>query len=116
MPVIGSLNGISSGGWVDYARKIEQAGADALELNMYYIPTDSNLACQELEKTYVDLVKDIKKQIHIPLAVKLSPFFTSLPSVASRLVQAGANGLVFSTASSNPISILKPLKSFHNCN
>lgn len=94
MPVIGSLNGISSGGWVDYAKKIEQAGADALELNMYYIPTDPTLASQELEKTYVDLVKDIKKQIHIPLAVKLSPFFTSLPSLASRLVQAGANGLV----------------------
>ena len=94
MPVIGSLNGISSGGWVDYAKKIEQAGADALELNMYYIPTDFNLTCQELEKTYVDLVKDIKKQIHIPLAVKLSPFFTSLPNLASRLVQAGANGLV----------------------
>jgi len=94
MPVIGSLNGISSGGWVDYAKNIEQAGADALELNMYYIPTDPTLASQELEKTYVDLVKDIKKQIHIPLAVKLSPFFTSLPSLASRLVQAGANGLV----------------------
>jgi dihydroorotate dehydrogenase (fumarate) len=94
MPVIGSLNGISSGGWVDYARKIEQAGADALELNMYYIPTDPNLASQELEKTYVDLVKDIKKQLHIPLSVKLSPFFTSLPSLSSRLVQAGANGLV----------------------
>ncbi|MEI8131757.1 MAG: dihydroorotate dehydrogenase-like protein [Leptolinea sp.] len=94
MPVIGSLNGISSGGWVDYAKKIEQAGADALELNMYYLPTDPTLACQELEKTYVDLVKDIKKQIHIPLAVKLSPFFTALPSLATRLVQAGANGLV----------------------
>lgn len=94
IPVIGSLNGISSGGWVEYAKKIEQAGADALELNMYYIPTDPSLACQELEKTYVDLVKDIKKQLHIPLAVKLSPFFTSLPSLASRLVQAGANGLV----------------------
>jgi dihydroorotate dehydrogenase (fumarate) len=94
MPVIGSLNGISTGGWVEYAKKIEQAGADALELNMYYIATDPTLACQELEKTYVDLVKDIKKQIHIPLAVKLSPFFTSLPNLATRLVQAGANGLV----------------------
>jgi dihydroorotate dehydrogenase (fumarate) len=94
MPVIGSLNGISSGGWVDYAKKIEQAGADALELNMYYIPTDSELTGQELEKNYVDLVKDIKKQIHIPLAIKLSPFFSSLPNLAGRLVQAGANGLV----------------------
>jgi dihydroorotate dehydrogenase (fumarate) len=94
MPVIGSLNGISTGGWVEYAKKIEQAGADALELNMYYIATDSNLTCQELEKVYIDLVKDVKKQIHIPLAVKLSPFFTSLPNFANRLVQAGANGLV----------------------
>jgi dihydroorotate dehydrogenase (fumarate) len=94
MPVIGSLNGISTGGWVEYAKKIEQAGADALELNMYYIATDSNLACQELEKVYIDLVKDVKKQIHIPLAVKLSPFFTSLPNFTNRLVQAGANGLV----------------------
>jgi dihydroorotate dehydrogenase (fumarate) len=94
MPVIGSLNGISTGGWVEYAKKIEQAGADALELNMYYIATDPTLTCQELEKTYVDLVKDVKKQVHIPLAVKLSPFFTSLPNLAARLVQAGANGLV----------------------
>jgi dihydroorotate dehydrogenase (fumarate) len=94
MPVIGSLNGISTGGWIDYAKKIEQAGADALELNMYYIPTDAALSSQELEKTYIDLVSDVKKQINLPLAVKLSPFFTSLPSLAKGLEQAGADGLV----------------------
>lgn len=94
IPVIGSLNGVSTGGWVDYARRIEQAGADALELNMYYIPTDFNLTSQDLEQSYIDLVKDVRAQIHIPLAVKLSPFFTALPNLSSRLVQAGANGLV----------------------
>jgi dihydroorotate dehydrogenase (fumarate) len=94
VPIIGSLNGISSGGWINYAQKIEQAGADALELNVYYIPTDFNLTCQDLEKTYVELVKEVRKKIHIPLAVKLNPYFTSLPSVAQRIVQAGANSLV----------------------
>jgi dihydroorotate dehydrogenase (fumarate) len=94
IPVIGSLNGVSSGGWVDYARKIEQAGADALELNMYYVPTDLELSSQDLEQNYVDLVKDIRAQIHIPLAVKLSPFFTALPHFSARMVGAGANGLV----------------------
>jgi len=94
IPIIGSLNGVSKGGWVEYARKIEQAGADALELNIYYIPTDADIPAKDLEKSMVDLVKEIKKQLRIPLAVKLSPFFTALPNVAGRLVQAGAGGLV----------------------
>lgn len=94
IPVIGSLNGVSAGGWIDYAKKIEQAGADALELNMYYVPTDTNLTSQELEQTYVSLVKDVRNQLHIPLAVKLSPFFTALPNLSVQLVNAGANGLV----------------------
>lgn len=94
IPIIGSLNGVSTGGWVDYAKKIEQAGADALELNVYYIPTDFNLTSQELEQTYVDLVKEVHAQIHIPLAIKLSPSFTALPNFCSRLVEAGAGGLV----------------------
>lgn len=94
IPIIASLNGISTGGWVEYARKMEQSGADALELNIYYLPTDTSLTGQELEQTYVDLVSDIRRQIHIPLAVKLSPYFTALPNFARRLVQAGANGLV----------------------
>ncbi len=94
IPVIGSLNGISTGGWVDYGKKIEEAGADALELNIYYIPTEAEVTAQELEQTYVDLVADVRKQVHIPLAVKLSPYFTALPNVARRLAGAGADGLV----------------------
>lgn len=94
IPVIGSLNGVSSGGWVEYAKKIEDAGADALELNLYYLATDPGLTSAELEETYIKLVADIRQQIQIPLAVKLSPFITSLPNFARRLADAGANGLV----------------------
>jgi dihydroorotate dehydrogenase (fumarate) len=94
IPVIASLNGISTGGWIDYARKMEQAGADALELNIYHISTSPDTASQELEKAYVDLVHNIHGQLHIPLAVKLSPYFTSLPNFANRLVKAGASSLV----------------------
>lgn len=94
IPVIGSLNGISSGGWVDYAGKIEQAGADALELNIYYLPTDPNLSSAEIEDEYVQLVRDVRAKVHIPLALKLSPFFTALPHIARRFAGAGANGLV----------------------
>jgi dihydroorotate dehydrogenase (fumarate) len=94
IPVIGSLNGVSTGGWVEYAKKIQEAGADALELNIYFVPTDPDVGSIDLEQAYVDLVADVRKQVSIPLAVKLSPFFTSLPNFASRLVKAGANGLV----------------------
>jgi dihydroorotate dehydrogenase (fumarate) len=94
IPVIGSLNGISTGGWIDYARSIEEAGADALELNIYYLATDPDLSAAELEDAYVQLVKDVRAQVKIPLALKLSPFFTSLPHMARRFVEAGANGLV----------------------
>lgn len=94
IPVIGSLNGISPGGWVEYAHKIEQAGADALELNIYYLPTDVSVGSAELEEIYITLLRDIRHQVRIPIAVKLSPFFSALPYMARRLVQAGANGLV----------------------
>ncbi|HEX6293488.1 MAG TPA: dihydroorotate dehydrogenase-like protein [Herpetosiphonaceae bacterium] len=94
IPVIGSLNGISSGGWIEYARKIEQAGADALELNLYFVPTDPGLSSAELEDNYVKLVTDVRQQVTIPIALKLSPFFTSLPHIARRFAAAGANGLV----------------------
>ena len=94
IPVIGSLNGISSGGWVEYAHKIEQAGADALELNIYYLPTDPNLSSAELEESYIRLVADVRDAVRIPLALKLSPFFTALPNMALRFVEAGADGLV----------------------
>lgn len=94
IPIIGSLNGISAGGWVDYAKKIQEAGADALELNMYYVPTDINLNAGELEKTYVELVREVTGKVNIPVAVKLSPYFSALPNFAKRLVDAGASGLV----------------------
>ena len=94
VPVMGSLNGVSTGGWIEYARKIQDAGADGLELNLYYLPTDTSLTASQLEDNYVQLVSDIRASIKIPLAVKLAPFFTALPNFANRLVEAGANGLV----------------------
>lgn len=94
VPVIGSLNGYTTGGWVDYARKIQDAGADALELNLYYLATDPNVSSNELEDRYVGLVNDVANQISIPLAVKLSPFVTALPNFARRLTEAGARGIV----------------------
>jgi dihydroorotate dehydrogenase (fumarate) len=94
IPVIGSLNGTTPGGWTEYARKIEQAGADALELNMYDLATDPDISAAELEDRYISLVSEVRKGVRLPLAIKLSPFFTSLPNFARRLVEAGANGLV----------------------
>jgi len=94
IPVIGSLNGISTGGWIDYAQKMEQAGADAIELNIYYIPTDPALTSQEVEDRYVNVLHAVKRAVRIPVAVKLSPYFSSLAHVATRLDRAGANGLV----------------------
>ena len=94
IPVIGSLNGATPGGWTDYAKKIEQAGADALELNMYNLATDPGINSAELEERYIHLVGDVRSSVKIPLAVKLSPFFTSLPNFAAHLVQAGADGIV----------------------
>ena len=94
VPVIGSLNGATPGGWTDYARRIEGAGADALELNMYDLATNPAVTSAELEAQYLQLLSEVRASVRIPLAVKLSPFFTSLPNFTSRLVQAGADGLV----------------------
>ncbi|MFH2039658.1 MAG: dihydroorotate dehydrogenase-like protein, partial [Chloroflexota bacterium] len=94
IPVIGSLNGVSAGSWVEYARKIEAAGADALELNIYYLPFETNLTSEDLEDTYVNFVSKVRSKINIPLAVKIGPYFTGLGNVCSKLVQAGADGLV----------------------
>lgn len=94
IPVLASLNGISTGGWIQYAQKIEEAGADALELNIYYLPTDPDLEGDEVEEMYLNLIRNIKASIEIPIAVKLSPFFSAIPSMARRLNQAGADGLV----------------------
>jgi len=94
IPIIGSLNGISTGGWIKYAKLIEEAGADGLELNIYYVPTDVALPAETLEKAQIELVNDIANSIRIPLAVKLSPFYSSIPCFTSNLVEAGAKGLV----------------------
>ena len=94
IPVIGSLNGISSGGWIEYAHRIEQAGADALELNIYYLPTDPDLSGAQLEEDFVQLVRDVRAKVKLPIAVKLSPYFTALPNIAKRIVDAGADALV----------------------
>jgi len=94
IPVIGSLNGVSSGGWIEYAKKIEEAGADALELNIYYLPFDPNQTSAELEQNYVQLIRDVKAQISIPLAVKIGPYFTGLANIMKQFAEAGADGLV----------------------
>jgi dihydroorotate dehydrogenase (fumarate) len=94
IPVIGSINGISTGGWIEYARKIEQAGADALELNVYYIPTDPRLTGGEVDQRYLQILNAVKGAVTIPVAMKLSPFFSSLAGLAQQLVAARADGLV----------------------
>jgi dihydroorotate dehydrogenase (fumarate) len=94
IPVIGSLNGVSTGGWMDYARKIEQAGADALELNTYYVATDIALTAEKVENLYLENLKAVKEAVKIPVAMKLSPYFSAFANIASRLDTAGADGLV----------------------
>ncbi len=114
IPVIGSLNGVSKGGWTKYAKQIQDAGADALELNLYYIPTDPDLTAQELENAQVELVAEVKSAISIPLAVKLSPFVTALPNFARRIVEAGANGLVLFNRFYQPDFDLDELEIVHS--
>lgn len=94
IPVIASLNGTREGEWVNYASLIEEAGADALELNLYFLATDLDVTAAEIEDRCVAIVAAVKERIGIPLAVKLSPFFTALPQFAKRLTDAGADGLV----------------------
>ena len=94
VPVIASLNGITPGGWVRHAKRIRDAGADALELNLYTVATDPRVGAAELEARHLDLVADVRSAVSIPLAVKLSPFYTALANLAVRVDEAGADGLV----------------------
>jgi dihydroorotate dehydrogenase (fumarate) len=94
IPIIGSLNGVSTGGWTDYAALMEEAGADAIELNVYYIPTNIDLKGSEIEDIYVETLREVKRSVSIPVAMKLSPFFSSTANMAKRLIEEGANGLV----------------------
>jgi dihydroorotate dehydrogenase (fumarate) len=94
IPIIGSLNGVSAGGWLEYAKKIEEAGADGLELNVYYIPTSANYKAEEIESIYVDDLRRVKSAISIPVAMKLSPYFSAMANMAKKLDEAGADALV----------------------
>jgi dihydroorotate dehydrogenase (fumarate) len=94
VPLIGSLNGCTRGGWTEWARRIEATGVDALELNVYQMPTESDLAGAQVEELVVDLVADICSRVTIPVSVKLSPFYSSLPNLVRRLATAGAKGVV----------------------
>lgn len=94
IPIIASLNGYSTGGWIKYARLMEEAGADALELNIYYVATDPYTTAQDVEQMYIDLVENITTSVKIPVAVKLSPYFSATANMAYRLANAGAHGLI----------------------
>lgn len=94
IPVIASLNGVSSGGWMNYSKKMQEAGADAIELNIYYIAADPYTKPQDVEQMYIDDLKMVKSQVSIPVSMKLSPYFSSFANMAVKLDQAGADGLV----------------------
>ena len=94
IPIIASLNGVSNGGWIEYAKKMQDAGADALEMNTYYVATDPSKSSQEIEDNYVDVLNAVKSAVNIPVAMKISPFFTSLGSMAKRFDDAKADALV----------------------
>ncbi len=94
IPIIASLNGSSLGGWTSFAKMMEEAGADAIELNLYNIPTDINLAGAQVEEQYLEVVRRVRSSVEIPIAVKVGPYFSNMANMAKRLVEAGANGLV----------------------
>jgi dihydroorotate dehydrogenase (fumarate) len=95
IPIIGSLNGTTPGGWIEYARLIEEAGADALELNVYFIPANPYVTGEVIERRYLDILRDVKRAVSIPVAMKLSPYFSSIGDMSRRLVDEGADALVF---------------------
>ena len=94
IPVIASLNGCTTGGWTDFARRMQEAGADAIELNVYHLPTDLETPGQVVEQTCVDILKSVKSSVTIPVAIKLSAFYSSMANMAYQLDRAGADGLV----------------------
>ena len=95
IPVIGSLNGTTPGGWIEYARLIEEAGADALELNVYFIPANPYVTGEVVERRYLEILRDVKRTVSLPVALKLSPYFSSIGDMSRRLVDEGADALVF---------------------
>ncbi|MCF7707408.1 MAG: dihydroorotate dehydrogenase-like protein [Verrucomicrobia bacterium] len=114
IPIIASLNGVSDGGWIDYSKKIQEAGADALELNIYYIPTDMEMTGEQVEDKYISILKAVKEVVNIPVAVKLSPFFSNIANMAGKLDRAGANALVLFNRFYQPEINLEELEVEHN--
>jgi dihydroorotate dehydrogenase (fumarate) len=114
VPIIASLNGVSSGGWMKYAQKIEEAGADALELNIYYIPTDPDMSGETVEKMYLDDLKTVKEALSIPVAIKLSPYFSSFANMAKKLDGVGADALVLFNRFYQPDIDLEDLQVVHD--
>ena len=110
VPVIASLNGHTPGGWTQFAKQLEQAGADAVELNIYYVATGLDDGSAEIEQRYIDLVASIKSDVKIPIAVKVSPYFSAMANMASRLVKAGASGLVLFNRFLQPDILLDELE------
>lgn len=114
IPVIASLNGVTNSGWIDYAKKMQDAGADAIELNTYYLATDTDKDSALIENNYIEVLKHVKSEVTIPVAMKLSPFFTSLGSMAKRLDDAGADALVLFNRFYQPDIDLENLDVFPN--
>ena len=110
IPIIGSLNGVSFGGWTEYAREIEAAGADALELNVYFLPTDPRRTGYDVEQMYLNVVREVRTRVRIPVAVKLSPYFSAMANMAMRLAEAGADALVLFNRFYQPDFDLEQLK------
>jgi dihydroorotate dehydrogenase (fumarate) len=111
IPVIASLNGVTPGAWVEHASLLEEAGADALELNSYYVSSSPGLGGSEVEWRYLELVRSVRQRIGVPLAVKLSPYFSSVANLARQLVEAGADGLVLFNRFYQPDLDLRPWRS-----
>ncbi|MBK8984351.1 MAG: dihydroorotate dehydrogenase-like protein [Ignavibacteria bacterium] len=114
IPVIGSLNGVSNGGWINYAKQIEQAGADAIELNIFYIPTDFKIESAEVEAMYLEIIRSIKSVVNIPVAVKISPYFSAMANMAKKIDDAGADALVLFNRFYQPDIDLENLDVFPN--
>ncbi len=114
IPIIGSLNGITPQGWIDYGQQLEQAGADALEINIFYIPADIRLSGAEVEQRYLDIIRLLKKTVKIPIAVKMNPYFSAMGHMAQQMQDAGADGLVLFNRFYQPDYDVLQLKVVHD--
>jgi len=114
IPIVGSLNGITPQGWIDYGQQLEQAGADALEINIFYIPADVRLSGAEVEQRYLDIIRLLKKTVKIPIAVKMNPYFSAMGHMALQMQEAGADGLVLFNRFYQPDYDIHQLKVVHD--